>query len=342
MIIKKKILSNEIIKRRLKGINLKDRYLFEKDVKRSINSSYTYTMKNMCVFPDGKIQTFSNKIVNDYLGFTSLSKVVLLKKIILKIKYFLSIIFKNAFYPKKIIKDKCFIIYNRNSNGYFHWTIDTLPKILITKNIDKKISLALPDTLNIKFVVQSLKKFKVQHFFMKKGYKYHFNQAIYIGELYPSGSPRKNILNNLRNKIKQNLKSYKKIYISRNNSQRRKISNEKELIKILKKYNFKIIYSENLSFSKQISLFSSAKYVIGLHGAGISNILWMKKNSKLFELKPEKDLFLNCYFNMAELLGIKYAYIICKKENFFLSSKNSDFSVDIKNFEKKLKNFFII
>ena len=153
MIIKKKILSNEIIKRRLKGINLKDRYLFEKDIKRSINSSYTYTMKNICVFPDGKIQTFSNKIVNDYLGFASLSKLILLKKIILKIKYVLSIIFKNAFYPKKIIKDKCFIIYNRNSNGYFHWTIDTLPKILITKNIDKKITLALPDTLNIKFVV---------------------------------------------------------------------------------------------------------------------------------------------------------------------------------------------
>ena len=63
----------------------------------------------------------------------------------------------------------------------------------------------------------------------------------------------------------------------------------------------------------------------------------MKKNSQLFEIKPEKDLFLNCYFNLANALKINYHYLICKKHNYFTSSKNSDYEVNISYFEKELK-----
>ena len=94
-----------------------------------------------------------------------------------------------------------------------------------------------------------------------------------------------------------------------------KILNESEVINLLKKYNFKTIYAEKISFNNQIRLFSSTNYVVGLHGAGLSNIIWMKKKGNILEIRPEKDLYLNCYFNLASLLNIKYNYLICKKKN---------------------------
>ena len=87
MIIKNKILSNEIIKRKLGIIDSKDKYLFKKDFKKKICESYVYHLKNKIVFGDGKIGTLNHDILSDYLSYNSLSKFIFLKKIILKCKY---------------------------------------------------------------------------------------------------------------------------------------------------------------------------------------------------------------------------------------------------------------
>ena len=147
---------------------------------------------------------------------------------------------------------------------------------------------------------------------------------------------RISVIKKLREKLIFKKSNLNKIYVSRNKSQRRKISNEKELLAVLKNYNFKTLYLDNMSFEKQINIFSNAKYVVGLHGAGLSNIVWMKNKSNLIELRPEKDLYLNCYFNLSNLLNINYYYDICNKENFFQSSKYSNYNVNINSLKKKL------
>ncbi len=337
MIIKKKILSNEIIRRKLKQIRSKDKHLFKNDHVRFIGNSYIYNLKNTTISSDGRLITTSNGIINDYLGFSSISKKVALKKIVLKSIYYLNIFIKKIFFKSIFVNMNCVVIYNRNSNGFFHWLTDTLPKITIARKINKKFTLVLPSKLNLKFINQSLNEYNIKFFFMKENKNYHFKKITYIGELYPSGSPRKKVLENLKKQIKTKPSKFNRVYISRNKSNRRKISNEIELIKVLMKYKFKIVYAEKLSFLSQVNLFSSAKFLIGLHGAGISNILWMKKNTNLLELKPEKDLYLNCYYNIANLLNINYNYLVCKKNNYFKSSKNSDYFVNIDSLNKKLK-----
>ncbi len=337
MIVKNKILSNEIIKRKLGIIDSKDKYLFQNDFKKKICESYIYYLKDKTVFGDGKIGTLNQDILSDFLGYNSLSKFIFLKKIILKCKYFIKVFYQSIFLKQKYIKNNCVIIYNRNSYGYFHWVLDTLPKILYAKKINANFTFIFPESLKQKFIIDSLKKFNTKFIFIKKEYKYLFENIVYVGELYPSGSPRREVLENLRKNIKFKKKNTERIYISRNKSNRRKIINENALIKILKKYKFKILYTEKIKFKRQIEIFSKANLVIGLHGAGITNIVWMKKNSQLFEIKPEKDLFLNCYFNLANALKINYHYLICKKHNYFSSSKNSNYEVNIGYFERQLK-----
>ena len=80
MIIKKKLLSNEIIKKKKNIINYKDTELFNNDFTNKTGKSYSYFMKDANILNDGKISTFNYDIISDYLSFNSLSKFVFFKK----------------------------------------------------------------------------------------------------------------------------------------------------------------------------------------------------------------------------------------------------------------------
>ena len=101
MIFKKKILSNEIIKRDL-PINMDndDLYLFKKDLKKKIGKSFIYKFKNIAITQDGIPITDDADIVKDFLGFSSLSKSVSSKKIILLLYYKIKKILNIFFFQK--------------------------------------------------------------------------------------------------------------------------------------------------------------------------------------------------------------------------------------------------
>ena len=47
---------------------------------------------------------------------------------------------------------------------------------------------------------------------------------------------------------------------------------------------FEIIYAEELKFSEQVDLFSEASFVVAPHGAGLTNICFMEKGTRLVEI----------------------------------------------------------
>ncbi|MEQ9298925.1 MAG: glycosyltransferase family 61 protein [Cyclobacteriaceae bacterium] len=72
-------------------------------------------------------------------------------------------------------------------------------------------------------------------------------------------------------------------------TERRSIRNHDELIKLLlnvisANYVFENVILEGMSFKDQIRLFSSATLVIGQHGGGLTNVVWMSPASHVIEL----------------------------------------------------------
>lgn len=84
-----------------------------------------------------------------------------------------------------------------------------------------------------------------------------------------------------------NIVNDKLIYISRKNYNSRKMVNEDELINELSKFGFIVLQPENYSIQEQIILFSQAKIIIGEIGAGLSNILFAPRGTKVIEIMPE-------------------------------------------------------
>ena len=102
-----------------------------------------------------------------------------------------------------------------------------------------------------------------------------------------------------------------KIYVSRIGT-RRSIHGEELIAEHLANQGFRILRAENLTFKEQIHLFSNAKTLIGVHGAGLTNGIWAPQ-TKLIELMPS-DRINRCFEWQSNLLESAYERILFDPE----------------------------
>ena len=145
----------------------------------------------------------------------------------------------------------------------------------------------------------------------------------------------KKVHENFRTKSKK----FDKIYVSRSKASRRRISNEKDTIELIKRYGFKIIYLEDFSVKDQISIFNSAKIIVALHGAGIVNIVYCSKPFRLLEIYPQN--YLDSSFRiLAQVLDCDYHCLIGEAKKISnIDPQKENVHIDCKKLEKWLNKF---
>ena len=94
------------------------------------------------------------------------------------------------------------------------------------------------------------------------------------------------------------------------------------MIPLLINHGFTIILAEELSFTEQVAIFSNAEIIMGLHGAGLVNMLFMKKNCCVIEIRRHGDSRNNCFFSLASELDLNYFYHLAEPENNNFHSGN--------------------
>jgi hypothetical protein len=92
--------------------------------------------------------------------------------------------------------------------------------------------------------------------------------------------------------------------------------------------NEKWVVFENLSIHETRYLFNNAKLVIGSHGAGLSNMVFMNENTYVLEFIPA-DNFNCCYWHLANLM--KLNYMMMPIHNY---EGNGSFKVNLRQLEK--------
>ena len=107
----------------------------------------------------------------------------------------------------------------------------------------------------------------------------------------------------------------RRVFITRDAKTFRFIDNMKELLPVLESYGFEIIDSAKLSFLDQLRIFSECSILIGVHGAGLTNMIFRQGRSlsvveiaNPFEYIPFHYIMLSAQF--------KYPYtVILGKDN---------------------------
>ncbi len=104
----------------------------------------------------------------------------------------------------------------------------------------------------------------------------------------------------------------RKLFLTRNKNRLRVVENDTEVEEIFRKFNFEIIDTDNLSPEEQIQIFSEAAYVVGIHGAGLTNLYFRTGNCRLLELFPPPDQgYLPFHYIMlAAMKGFSYQAVI--------------------------------
>ena len=180
--------------------------------------------------------------------------------------------------------NKIRIVINRNSSTKFR---DFIKKILVSKKID--FSFTYLDEGFYKFTNSEMPQF--------------FNLSKSINILRYILIPKK-------------LESAdKKIYVTREDSNYRKIINEADIIPILRFKGYKIINPQLYTIEDQIKIFSNVDKIIGAYGSNLANIIFCKPNTEILEIGPPFDeeyekLFENRYKHLADLNKLKYSRLI--------------------------------
>lgn len=136
-------------------------------------------------------------------------------------------------------------------------------------------------------------------------------------------------------------KRQNRIFISRVETERgsrRCIVNEDILFEKLEQQGFERYTLENLSLEEQIELFYDAEFVIGSHGAGLTNIMYSSE-IKVLELFPTQYV-LTHYYYLSKSLGHQYRYWCGSMMK--VSQRNKNFKVEVDevlDIVKELDNF---
>jgi capsular polysaccharide biosynthesis protein len=130
----------------------------------------------------------------------------------------------------------------------------------------------------------------------------------------------------------------KRVFISRKDSKLRQITNEDELVKLLKEFGFETVLLSRYPLLEKIKLFFNAEIIVSASGAGLTSLFFGDKKSAIVEIFPEGFVFTH-YYNIAYHVGMSYFPLICKTDKpakDMVSGQLEDMHVDIKEMKKIL------
>lgn len=314
----------EITSLRRPPINLlkEDTDLFAHEYSSFIPTSQVTTYRNIWILKNMLFYPAGLRFINSYCLIHPIRKKDYIKNLLLLKR-------------KPFVVDKAIWITDENAYGYFHWLTDCLTRLVVALPQIQSHKIILPQHLKrMPFIEDSLHYFNLDPVFYSDEDPVLIKELITPKHTAPTGNYHPEIINDLREIFTGINKQvpFRKIYISREKAVKRKITNEENVIALLKQYNFEIHYFEQYDLDKQINLMKESICLIGVHGAGLSNMLFMNKNSFILELRNTGDKINNCYYSLASDLQHKYYYLLNNGDSSDTHEVN--LTVDI----EKLKN----
>ncbi|WP_413668191.1 DUF563 domain-containing protein [Mucilaginibacter sp. Mucisp86] len=234
--------------------------------------------------------------------------------------------------------------------NYYHWICESIFRLWSVRDKLDELILVLPEHYkNADFIMGSLEPFGVKNIYFIPDGKSLWVESLCLPQIKPicdsySATELKQVSSFIRNYVRNSKKIFSqkrpKLYVSRELAGRRKVINEEAVQEVVKKYGFAVFCPEEHSFLEQVAIFSEVRYLIGTHGSGLTNLLFMESGAALLELHQkntnELDYPSPLFWYMAECLKINYYHQICQtsgKEDYF----EGDYYIDPVSLESNIR-----
>ena len=310
---------------------------------------YLFTLNNAYVSPYGAV--FKNgKVISQSVYKSSGLK---------NWRNFLSFCNKIIRNKVKKIEGNCIVINHSWYQNYYHWMIEIVPRLFLIKDNLSDKKLVIHKSIS-KFHIDVLSKFNFKEIIFIEDNEvlkceticftsfpnYYTNKYLTLAsqknkiiELNINASLMKEMkqwfqINNPL--IKQSIITSNKLYISRKKAGHRKILNELELEKILSVNGFQKCFLEDFSFDDQVQLLNNCGIVVSIHGAGLTNLLFMQPKTHVINLISERHHEF-CYLTIAGIADVNYTHVNCISTNMKNPAYN-DITVNINLLQQVISN----
>lgn len=244
---------------------------------------------------------------------------------------------------KKRIPGKTVWVVNEWAFNYYHWFVDALPKILSTRLDKQTFVVVMPASFRrLPYHEDSLKMLDVRWQYFDD-----VTERVSCEELYLpinvsiDWTANPVYIQKLRVLLLANIPAHRGkgrlLYVTRRNAEKRKVANDNEVIALLEPLGFEVVEFEKMNFIEQVTTCNAASAMIGLHGAGLTNMLFMSEGKTIVELRRENEDTL-CFQHLSEALKMNYHFLVCK--NLGNDRYNSDFLVNIEELRKMVESLF--
>ena len=210
--------------------------------------------------------------------------------------------------------------------NYWHWLLDIIPKILLFAEselpghgIECIMHAGIESSYQkqwLDIVIEYASKRKVK--LIATGKRYVMSkELIWSNSLalpHPSRTLKatfERLINEIKYERKLSDKRSDTIVLMRKKGDVRSIINYDEVVSWANNNFFRVVVAEDYNVIEQISLFANCKILISIHGAGMSNIVFMQKGGKVIELHPDSG-FNPAIQDLCAACEINYSLIICK------------------------------
>lgn len=234
------------------------------------------------------------------------------------------------------------VVQERRNYSYYHWTYETLPKLIYLSKNKKELGV---DKLYFHFG-------RIGHPYQREALRrLGFNRWQILDAKKIESLKAKEIvvvrLNESRLKpsfqLCQTIKSafvqqpvqrpYRKIYLTRDHVKTgRKLINEFELRDLLASYGFQTIVADNLTVAAQARLFNESEYIVSPHGAALANIAFCEPGTKVLELfnQADRSTWSPLYSTIAQVCNLELVPVApAHTKEISASNHRSNFYADL-------------
>lgn len=201
------------------------------------------------------------------------------------------------------------VISSHAHQRYFHWMMDVLPRIEILRRSGVQFDRIIANT-SLAYQSETLAGLGIVDVISPVA-----NQRLRADRLLvpslpgPLGVPSQFSIQFLRHAFGTSSVPHRKLYLSRGDAVTRRVANESELLADLP--DFEVVLLDGMTVAQQAQLFAEALVVIGPHGAGFTNAIFMEPGTDLIEFMPD-TYFNDCFEVIAEHLELNYHRVGCR------------------------------
>ncbi len=211
--------------------------------------------------------------------------------------------------------------YNGNLHNYYHWIVEGLLCLDILSGAlgnDSNLRIVLPKSVDINALIQHRESLQALGF---GGYRItevaenliRVKEAIWVDSdliqhmpaVYLKGFQQRIAAMYAHLRTPRN----RRLLVARKGPTR-KIHNLEQVEVFLSRYGFETVYLDGMSTREQVLLFQSAEFLIATHGAGLSNLLFCERGTKVIELSPVSE-FRPFFWMISDKLDLVYGLQFC-------------------------------